>query len=127
MRFWQQTASWQDFEGLTRRRAVNAEELLRRLRQRFKRDFANLPFAEDLVAAHYCVFDRETPFYVKAALVAAAAYFILPDDLIPDSVPIFGVADDAAVLAGAMKLFSSHIKPIHREAAQQTLTRLRAQ
>jgi len=38
---------------------------------------------------------------------------------------VFGYADDAAVLAAALKLFSSHIKPEHREAAGRTLARLR--
>ncbi len=62
---------------------------------------------------------------MKLALVGAIVYFIVPDDLIPDSIPVLGYADDAAVLAGAMKLFSSHIKPEHREAAQLMLERMR--
>ncbi len=37
---------------------------------------------------------------------------------------MLGYADDAAVLAGAMKIFSSHIKPEHREAAQLMLERM---
>jgi uncharacterized membrane protein YkvA (DUF1232 family) len=39
--------------------------------------------------------------------------------------PIIGYSDDAAVLAAAIKLVSSHIKLDHREAAQQTLARMR--
>jgi uncharacterized membrane protein YkvA (DUF1232 family) len=86
---------------------------------------ASLPFAQDLLTAHYCAFDRQTPLHVKAAMFAALAYFVLPDDVIPDFIPVFGYADDAAVLAAALKLFSSHIKPEHREAAGRTLARLR--
>ena len=42
--------------------------------------------------------------YVRVALMAALAYFIDPFDIIPDVLPIIGLTDDAAVLAGAIKL-----------------------
>ena len=74
-----------------------------------------------MLTAHYCAFDRQTPVHVKAVLVGAIAYFVLPDDLIPDVIPLIGYADDAAVIAAAIKLVSSHIKPEHREAARRTL------
>ena len=66
-----------------------------------KRVTARLPFAEDLLSAYYCAFDRTTPIQVKAALLGALAYFVLPVDLIPDILPVLGYADDAAVLATA--------------------------
>jgi uncharacterized membrane protein YkvA (DUF1232 family) len=86
---------------------------------------ARLPFAEDLVAAHYCAFDRQTPLHVKAALIGALAYFVLPADVVPDVLPVIGYTDDAAMLAGAIKLVASHITPDHREAARQKLARMR--
>jgi uncharacterized membrane protein YkvA (DUF1232 family) len=86
---------------------------------------AQAPFVEDVLTAHYCAFDRNTPLYVKLALVGAVVYFIVPDDLIPDSIPVLGYADDAAVLAGALKMLSSHIKPEHREAARLMLELMR--
>jgi uncharacterized membrane protein YkvA (DUF1232 family) len=85
---------------------------------------ARIPFAEDLLAAYYCAFDRETPSHVKAALLAALAYFVLPTDAIPDMLPIIGYGDDAAVLAAALKLVSDHIGPAHREAAKNKLSDL---
>jgi len=88
---------------------------------------ADLPFAEDLLAAYYCAFDRQTPLHVKAVLLGAIAYFILPTDLIPDYIPVIGYIDDAAVLAGAIKLVSSHITPEHREAARRMLARMRGE
>src|SRR5579871_6915171 len=112
---------WQDLAARSRRFAAEEADLRRKIR----REAASMPFIEDALTAHYCAFDRRTPLYVKLALVGAVVYFILPDDLIPDSVPILGYADDAAVLAGAMKLFASHIKPEHREAAKRTLERMR--
>ena len=48
---------------------------------------ASIPFAEDLLAAYYCAFDRETPASVKAALFGALAYFVLPFDAMPDILP----------------------------------------
>jgi uncharacterized membrane protein YkvA (DUF1232 family) len=86
-----------------------------------KRVAANLPFAEDLLAAYYCAFDRETPRHVQAALIGALAYFILPFDLVPDMLPLLGFTDDAAVLATALRLVAGHITPAHREAARRAL------
>jgi uncharacterized membrane protein YkvA (DUF1232 family) len=79
---------------------------------------AQIPFAEDLLAAYYCAFDRATPLQVKATLLAAIAYFVLPLDAIPDVLPVLGFTDDAAVLATAIKLVSAHILPAHRDAAR---------
>src|SRR4030095_10213125 len=88
-----------------------------------KRFAARLPFAEDLLAAYYCAFDRDTPLQVKAALIGALAYLVLPSDLVPDVMPMLGFADDAAVLATAMRLVASHLRPEHREAAQRAMAR----
>ena len=105
--------------------AENERELQRNFWRKLKELAASLPFAEDLLAAYYCAFDRQTPLHVKAVLLGAIAYFILPTDLIPDYIPVIGYMDDAAVLAGAIKVVNSHIKPEHREAARRTLERMR--
>ena len=125
--FGQYAATWQNAETLARRMASGGGEAGREFWRQAQRFAANLPFAEDVLTAHYCAFDRKTPLYVKAAMLGAIAYFVLPDDLIPDNIPVIGLADDAAVLAAAMKFFSSHIKPEHREAARGLLARLRAE
>jgi uncharacterized membrane protein YkvA (DUF1232 family) len=128
MRFRQHAASWPDFAALTRGMAGADEGSLRRkFWRKLKREAANIPFLEDMLTAHYCAFDRHTPLYVKAVLVGAMVYFVVPDDLIPDYIPVIGYADDAAVLAAAFKVVSSHIKPEHREAARRTLQRLRGE
>jgi len=93
---------------------------------KFRRFAARLPFAEDLVAAYYCAFDRNTPRNVQVALIGALAYFVLPFDFIPDMLPLIGFADDAAVLATAIRLVSTHIGPQHREAAQRAIARAAA-
>jgi len=126
MPFGPNTAAWQDAEALMRRLAANEEAVRRRFWRKLRGLIANLPFAEDLLAAHYCAFDRQTPLRVKAVLLGAIAYFVLPDDVIPDWIPMLGYTDDAAVLATAIKLVTSHLTPDHREAARRLLARLRA-
>ena len=88
-----------------------------------KRVAAKLPFAEDLLAAYYAAFDRQTPLQVKAALLGALAYFVLPADAMPDILPLLGYTDDALVLVTALRMVSGHIRDEHREAARQALAR----
>ena len=88
---------------------------------------AQIPFAEDLLAAYYCALDLETPRHVKVTLFGAIAYFVLPMDAIPDMLPVLGFTDDAAVLATAIKLVTNHITPRHREQAKIKVTELSAQ
>lgn len=118
-------AAWADIEARLRRLAADEADLRRGFWKKLKAVAARLPFAEDLLAAYYCAFDRQTPLHVKAALIGAIAYFVLPCDFIPDVLPVIGYGDDAAVLAGTLKLVSSHITADHRAAARGTLSRLR--
>ena len=92
---------------------------------KLRRVAADLPFAEDLLAAYYCAFDRATPMQVKAALFGALAYFVLPFDAVPDFLPVLGFTDDAAVLAAAIKLVAGHIRPVHHDAARDKLQELK--
>jgi uncharacterized membrane protein YkvA (DUF1232 family) len=127
MWFWAQAASWPDIAAMTRRMIGNEQELQRDFWRKLKGAVADLPFAADLLAAYYCAFDRQTPLHVKAVLLGAIAYFILPAGLIPEYILVIGFIDDAAVLAGAIKIVNSHITPDHREAARRTLARLRGE
>src|SRR3954466_3374716 len=116
--------AWSD---KARRPAPNMAEDERVVRAGFriklKRQAARLPFAEDLLAAYYCAFDRETPLQVRAVLLGALAYFVLPFDFIPDVMPVLGFADDAAVLATALRMVAGHLRPEHRAAARRALDR----
>jgi uncharacterized membrane protein YkvA (DUF1232 family) len=103
--------------------AKDRESLRRRFRSKLKQVMAKLPFAEDLLAAYYCAFDRETPRHVQASLLGAIAYFVLPFDFIPDMLPVLGFTDDAAVLATAIRMVATHITPEHRAAARAALKR----
>jgi uncharacterized membrane protein YkvA (DUF1232 family) len=105
------------------RLAQDREGVRRRFWRKLRRVVAKLPFAEDLLAAYYCAFDKETPRHVQAALLGAIAYFILPFDFIPDMLPVLGFTDDAAVLATAIRMVASHITSDHRAAARAVLKR----
>lgn len=131
MRFWQGAATWQDFSAqgfaaLGSRVAGSEQSWRRKFWRKLKREAASLPLAEQLLTAHYCAFDRQTPVYVKGILVGAILYFVVPERFIPKYVSLIGLADDAAVLAAAFKAVSTHIRPEHREAAKRALARLRA-
>lgn len=90
--------------------------------RKMARHAGKLPFAEDLLAAYYCAFDRQTPMHVRAVLLGALAYFVIPFDGVPDLLPMLGFADDAAMLAAATKLVIDSIRPEHREAARAKLS-----
>src|SRR3954463_303471 len=105
------------------RLAQDRESVRRRFWSKLKRVAAQLPFAEDLLAAYYCAFDRQTPRHVQASLLGAIAYFILPFDFIPDVMPVLGFPVAPAVLATAIGMVAGHITNEHRDAARAMLKR----
>jgi uncharacterized membrane protein YkvA (DUF1232 family) len=123
------TASWNEkaFSPGDADKFARDEDTVRRgFWKKAKRVGAKLPFAEDLLAAYYCAFDRDTPLQVKAALFGALAYFVLPFDFVPDVLPLLGFTDDAAVLFTALRMVAGHLRPEHRDAARAALERIKA-
>ena len=124
------TAHWghTGFQGRYDPRAAYDEARVRRdFWKKARKVAAGLPFAEDLLAAYYCAFDQATPMQVKATLVGALAYFVLPFDIVPDVLPLIGFTDDAAVLITAMRMVSGHMRPEHRDAARAALAGMKQQ
>jgi len=113
----------EDFEP-ARKLAQDREGLRKRFKAKFKRIAARLPFAEDLLAAYYCAFDRETPRHVQLSLLGALAYFVLPLDFMPDLLPVLGFTDDAAVIAAAIAAVAGSITIEHRERAKKAMAEL---
>ncbi len=109
--------------GPAERLAKDPARVRKEFWRKLKRVVVQLPFAEDLLAAYYCAFDRQTPRHVQVALLGAIAYFILPFDFVPDMLPVLGFTDDAAVLATAIRMVASNIRPEHRDAARAALER----
>ncbi len=86
-----------------------------------RKTIGKVPFTEDIVAAWYCATDRATPAHVKAILMAALAYFVVPADVIPDFIAGLGFTDDAAVLGAALAAIRNNLTPSHRANARKFL------
>ena len=98
-----------------------SEGVRRKFWSTFRKAARYVPFASDLVAAYYCALDPQTPHRVRAVLLGALAYFVLPFDAIPDFLVGIGFSDDVTVLLAAIAMVRSHITAEHREAARQAL------
>ena len=70
----------------------------------FKGAMANVPLMVDMVKSYISKEYTDVSPKVIASLVAAFLYFVSNNDLIPDKIPLIGIADDLAVAAVAMKL-----------------------
>jgi len=88
-----------------------------------RRTAGRIPFVDELVAAYYCALDRRTPTRVRAMMLAALAYFVLPVDAVPDILAGIGFTDDVTVLLGVLGLVRGHIREEHRAAARAALER----
>ena len=102
--------------------ARNEETVREGFWRKMARVAGRIPFAEDAAAAWFCTRDPETPLRVKATLLAALAYFVLPTDFIPDFIFGLGFTDDVAVLTAAITALRSHITPAYRAAAREALS-----
>jgi uncharacterized membrane protein YkvA (DUF1232 family) len=70
---------------------------------------------------YYCAIDPDTPKWAKVIIIGALGYFIAVLDAIPDFTPIIGLTDDFGALSVAIATVTAHIKPEHRQRAEQTL------
>jgi uncharacterized membrane protein YkvA (DUF1232 family) len=104
-----------------RRAARDESGVMLEFWERIKKIGRNLPFARDIVAAAFCALDPATPTRVKALIVGALAYFIMPIDGIPDLLPMIGFTDDAAVIAATIAAVRAHMQPDHFEKAEAFL------
>lgn len=86
-----------------------------------RRTLGRVPFVEEAVAAYFCALDRDTPLRVKAVLMGALAYFVIPADMIPDFISALGFTDDAAIFYAALRTVAPHIKDHHRARARAAL------
>ena len=91
-----------------------------------RRTVGKVPFLDEALAAYYCALDPRTPGYVKAVLLGALAYFVVPTDMIPDFIAGLGYGDDATVLLTAIGTMRKHVSDEHREDARRKLTALAA-
>ncbi len=100
---------------------ANERVVARGFWRKMRRVVRVIPFAEDLVAAYFCAIDDKTPTRVRAILIGALAYFVIPTDAIPDFIAGLGFTDDATVIATAIGIVSGHIKHRHHAQARGAL------
>ncbi|SMC35297.1 YkvA family protein [Sporomusa malonica] len=65
---------------------------------------------DNAVILYYAWRHPLTPQYVKGLLAALLVYLVSPIDLLPDYLPFLGIADDAALVTGAM-MYLTHLLP----------------
>ena len=94
---------------------------------KLRRVAGRIPFAEEAAAAYYCAGDRKTPLHVKAVLMGALAYFVIPTDMIPDFIAGLGFTDDASVFFFTWQTVTRHVTEEHREKARAALARIRGE
>lgn len=68
---------------------------------------------------YYVLKSRDVPIKVKAEIIGALGYVIVPLDLIPDFIPVAGFADDLAAITFAVHVARSHITPDIQQKAEQ--------
>lgn len=87
------------------------DELMKQLQQKVKElpsaageALGNIPLMASMVKSYVTKEYAEVSPKVVASLVSAFLYIVTKKDLIDDSVPVLGMADDLAVVALAMKV-----------------------
>jgi uncharacterized membrane protein YkvA (DUF1232 family) len=65
--------------------------------------------------------DGEVAMWKKGVALAALLYAVMPFDLVPDMVPLFGWLDDVGVLALAATFVSREVKR-HSSVGAQTVS-----
>ena len=70
---------------------------------------------------YYTAKNPAVPKSSKMIIIGALSYLIFPIDLIPDFIPVVGLADDASVIAMAVYKVVSHIDEGVKDKAKQKL------
>lgn len=73
---------------------------------------------------YYVLKSRDVPIKVKAEILGALGYVLVPLDLIPDFIPVAGFADDLAAVAFAVHSACAQITPVIQQKAEQQVSKL---
>ena len=91
------------------------ERFLQRLEKKLKKipvagdKLANVPIMISLVRSYIKKEYTDIPIGTIIAIISALIYFLSPIDIVPDSIPLLGYFDDAAVVAACWKLVESDV------------------
>lgn len=92
------------------------ERFLQRLEKKLKtvpvagNKLAVVPIMASLVRSYVKKEYTDIPIGTIISVIAALLYFVSPIDFIPDSIPVLGYFDDAAVVAACWKLVESDVE-----------------
>ena len=67
---------------------------------------------------YYVLKSRDVPVKVKAEIIGALGYVLVPLDLIPDFIPVAGFADDLAAVTFAVQAANAQITPSIQQRAE---------
>lgn len=70
---------------------------------------------------YYTLRRKDLPARTRAIILGALGYFILPADIIPDLVPVFGFTDDIGILAAALAAVAMYVDDEARAKADAAL------
>lgn len=91
------------------------ERFLQRLEKKLKviplagERLSDVPVMASLVRSYVKKEYMDVPVGSVIAMISALIYFVSPIDIIPDSIPVLGYFDDAAVVAACWKLVKSDV------------------
>lgn len=64
---------------------------------------------KDAIILYYAWRHPETPSFIKVMLVMLVAYVFSPIDIIPDYLPIIGIADDVTIVTAAVLFLTQRL------------------
>lgn len=73
---------------------------------------------------YYVLKSRDVPVRVKAEILGALGYVLVPLDLIPDFIPVLGFSDDLAAVAFAVHAAHAQISPEIQQKAEKKVYKL---
>lgn len=96
------------------------ERFLQRLEKKLKtvplagEKLATVPIMISLIKSYIQKQYTDIPIGTIIAIISALVYFLSPIDFVPDSIPVLGYFDDAAVVAACWKLVESDVEEYAR-------------
>ena len=73
---------------------------------------------------YYVLKSRDVPVRVKAEIIGALGYVLVPLDLIPDFIPVVGFADDLAAITFAVQQAHAQITPGIQQKAEMKVYKM---
>ena len=92
------------------------ERFLERLEKKLQKvpmvgkQLSNIPVLISLVKAYVRKEYKDAPLGSIIAIISALIYFLAPIDLLPDSIPVLGYVDDAAMFAFVWKMVDDDVE-----------------